>query len=236
MQQLKGSGQSESWKQLGSLQAECTPWGLLFAERENTVTADLGHLIRKPTKEPGRGKSGLDFRPVTCGFIRQCRDGSGLVTCALGWWFTQQGWRLSSFPCTLKTRAFESISKEHITRSPLILNPWEKPIYMILKGKAQAKDINPRLGSCVLKVFVFLKFWVERGFFVYFHFLAALCGVWDLSSPTQGANPRPLLDHRGSPKRDLRKRLSIWYEFSRWGNMLREADLPTVSQQVRDRS
>ena len=70
MQQLKGSGQRESWKQLGSLQAECTPWGL-FAERENTVTADLGHLIRKPTKGAGRRKSGVEFRGVTCGFIRQ---------------------------------------------------------------------------------------------------------------------------------------------------------------------
>ena len=197
MQQLKGSGQSESWKQLGSLQAECTPWGLLFAERENTVTADLGHLIRKPTKEPGRRKSGVDFRPVTCGFIRHCTDGSGLVTCALGWWFTQQGWRLSSFPCTLKTHAFESISKEHITRrSPLILNPWEKPIYMILRGKAQAKNINPRLGSYVLKVFVFvfLKFWVERGFLFVFTFWLPLvaCGIlvpWPGREPTPPVGP-----------------------------------------------
>lgn len=69
MQQLKGCGQRESWKQLGSSQAECTPWGTMFAERDNSATADLGHLIRKPTKGAGRRKSGVKFRAVTLELI-----------------------------------------------------------------------------------------------------------------------------------------------------------------------
>lgn len=143
----------------GELTGGVRALGTMFAERKNSVTADLGHLIRKPTKGAGRRKSRVN---ETCdlwayqtvkGWVRTCHLCSGML-------IHSARMKAFQFPLHFENYAFESISKEHITqRSPLILNPWEnQSIYMDLRGKAQARNTNPSLVSWgFLK---FLKFWI----------------------------------------------------------------------------
>lgn len=169
MQQLKGCGQRESWKQLGSSQAECTPWRLCLQREKTLSQLTKGTLSENPQGRQEEGKVGLSSELWPVG-LSDCEGmGQDLSPVLPGCWFTQQGWRLSSFPSTMKTRAFESISKEHITRrTPLILNPWESQSI-----RSWGEKLRPRIQILDWGVGVFFlsfwnfwffkkKFWVER--------------------------------------------------------------------------
>lgn len=135
MQQLKGRSRGRagsSWELTGG---GGHALGTVFAERKKLLPLAQGTLSENPQRGREEGKGG-SFSAVTSGLIRRGRDGLGLVTCALGCWFTPQG---RGPPLRFESPVFESISKEHGTRrNPLILNPWEIQSIWSWRGELRA--------------------------------------------------------------------------------------------------
>lgn len=149
MQQLKGCEQRENWKQLGSSQAECMPWGLCL-QREKNCYSWLRAPYQKTHKRARKKEKWGHLEPWPLGLS----DSEGM-----GWDLSPVPWDADSLPkdegltdppALWKSCLWIHFKGTHNPKEPFDPKSMGKPIYTVLKGRTQSRNTNPSLSSCVL--------------------------------------------------------------------------------------